>query len=78
MTLIKIRRFDEAQAELEVAIKNGGANIAQAHRFLGGLYQRAHRDKEAADEFETYLKLDPTVKDAETIKGFIKKLRGQG
>ena len=68
-----------AQAELEVAIKNGGANIAQAHRFLGGLYQQTHRDKEAADEFETYLKLDPKVKDADSlIKGFITKLRGQG
>ena len=62
---------------LELAVKNGGANIAQAHRFLGGLYQRAHKDKEAADEFETYLKLDPKVKDAETIKGMIQKLRGQ-
>ena len=77
MTLVKIRRYDEAQAELELAVKNGGANIAQAHRFLGGLYQRAHKDKEAADEFETYLKLDPKVKDAETIKGMIQKLRGQ-
>jgi len=77
MTLVKIRRYDEAQTELELAVKNGGANIALAHRFLGGLYQRAHRDKEAADEFETYLKLDPKVKDAETIKGIIQKLRGQ-
>jgi regulator of sirC expression with transglutaminase-like and TPR domain len=63
---------------LELTVKNGGANIAQARRFLGGLYQRAHKDKEAADEFEAYLKLDPTVKDAEIIKGLIKKLRGQG
>ncbi|HEU5237757.1 MAG TPA: tetratricopeptide repeat protein [Pyrinomonadaceae bacterium] len=77
MTLVKARRYDEAQTELELAIKNGGANIALAHRFLGGLYQRVHKDKEAADEFEAYLKLDPKVKDAETIKGMIQKLRGQ-
>ena len=77
MTLVKTRKFDEAQTELELAVKNGGANIALAHRFLGGLYQRVHKDKEAADEFETYLKLDPKVKDAETIKGLIQKLRGQ-
>lgn len=77
MTLVKIRHYDEAQTELELAIKNGGANIALAHRFLGGLYQRAHKDKEAADEFEAYLKLDPKVKDADTIKGMIQKLRGQ-
>ena|SRR5215813_11568327 len=77
MTLVKTRKYDEAQTELELAVKNGGGNIALAHRFLGGLYQRAHRDREAADEFEIYLKLDPTVKDADTIKGIIQKLRGQ-
>ena len=77
MTLVKTRKYDEAQTELELAIKNGGANIALAHRFLGGLYQRAHKDKEAADELETYLKLDPKVKDADTIKSTIQKLRGQ-
>lgn len=77
MTLLKTRKYDEAQTELELTVKNGGANIAKAHRFLGGLYQRAHKNKEAADELETYLKLDPKVKDAETIKDEIKKLRGQ-
>jgi Flp pilus assembly protein TadD len=77
MTFVKTKRYDEAQAELELAVKNGGGNIALAHRFLGGLYQRVHKNKEAADEFETYLKLDPKVKDAETIKGLIKQLREQ-
>jgi Flp pilus assembly protein TadD len=77
MTLVKTHRYDEAQTELELAVKNGGGNIALAHRFLGGLYQRANRNQEAAAEFETYLKLDPKVKDAEIIKGLIQKLRGQ-
>jgi tetratricopeptide (TPR) repeat protein len=77
MTLVKTRKYDEAQTELELTVKNGGSNIALAHRFLGGLYQRAEKKKEAADEFETYLKLDPKVKDAETIKGLIQKLRAQ-
>jgi tetratricopeptide (TPR) repeat protein len=77
MTLVKTRKYDEAQTELEFAVKNGGGNIALAHRFLGGLYQRANRNKEAAEEFETYLKLDPKVKDAEIIRGMIQKLRGQ-
>lgn len=77
MTLVRVRQYDEAQTELELAIKNGGENIALAHRFLGGLYQRVHKNQEAADEFETYLKLDPKVKDADTIKGMIKTLRGQ-
>ncbi len=77
MTLIKLRRYDEAQVELESAIKHGGDSIALAHRYLGGLYQSAHKNKEAADELEKYLKLDPKAKDADTIRGIIQKLRQQ-
>jgi Tfp pilus assembly protein PilF len=77
MTLIKLRRYDEAQAELESSIKNGGENLALAHKYLGGLYLNAHRNKEAADELEKYLQLDPTAPDAERIKGTIKDLRSK-
>jgi tetratricopeptide (TPR) repeat protein len=75
MTLVKTRKYPEAQSELELAIKNGGENIALAHRYLGGLYQAAHKNKEAADELEKYLKLDPKAKDAERIKQSIADLR---
>ncbi|HZF40928.1 MAG TPA: tetratricopeptide repeat protein [Blastocatellia bacterium] len=77
MTLIKLRRYDEAQSELESAIKNGGDGIALAHKFLGGLYFGARRNKEAADELEKYLQLDPKAPDAERIKGTIKDLRSK-
>jgi tetratricopeptide (TPR) repeat protein len=77
LTLVKLRKYDEAQAEMEAAIKNGGENIALAHRTLGGLYVNSHRNKEAADELEKYLQLDPKAPDAEKIKGSIKQLRGQ-
>jgi Tfp pilus assembly protein PilF len=77
MTLIKFKAYDEAQKELELAISNGGENLPQAHRYLGGLYQSAHRNKEAADELEKYLKLDPKAADAERIRGIIKDLRGK-
>ena len=75
LALIRSKRYDEAQKELELAISNGGENLALAHRFLGGLYQSAHRNKEAADELEKYLQLDPKAKDADIIKGIIEKLR---
>jgi tetratricopeptide (TPR) repeat protein len=75
LTLVRLKRYDEAQKELELAISNGGDNLAPVHRFLGGLYQRANKNKEAAAELEKYLKLDPNAKDAETIKGLIDKLR---
>ena len=77
VTLIKFKAYDEAQKELELAISNGGENLAQAHRYLGGLYQVAHKNKEAADELEKYLKLEPNAADAERIRGTIKDLRKQ-
>ena len=75
MMLVKTRRYPEAQTELELAVKNGGDNIVLAHRYLGGLYQAAHKKKEAADELEKYLKLDPKAKDADKIKQTIAELR---
>lgn len=75
MTLVKTRKFPEAQSELELAVKNGGDNIALAHRYLGGLYQAARKNKEAADELERYLKLDPKAKDVDKIKQLIADLR---
>lgn len=75
MTYVKMKRYKEAQTALELAVKNGGENIALAHRYLGGLYQAAHRNKEAADELEKYLKLDPKAKDADRIKEMIENLR---
>jgi Flp pilus assembly protein TadD len=77
LSLIKLKRYDEAQAELETAIKNGGANIALAHKFLGGLYMNARRNKEAADELEKYLQLDPKATNADQIRGTIKDLRSK-
>ena len=77
MTLIKLRRYEEAQSELESAIKNGGDGIALAHKYLGGLYMSARRNKEAADELEKYVQLDPKAADAERIKVTIKDLRNK-
>jgi Tfp pilus assembly protein PilF len=77
LSLIKLKQFDEAQKEFELAISNGGENLAQAHRYLGGLYQRAQKNKEAADELEKYLKLDPKAADADHIKEIIKGLRAK-
>jgi tetratricopeptide (TPR) repeat protein len=77
LTLLKLKRYDEAQAEMEATIKNGGENIALAHRTLGGLYMSQHRNKEAADELEKYLKLDPKARDADKIKESVKQLRSQ-
>ena len=75
ITLISLRRYAEAQSELEAAVKID-ANIALAHKYLGGLYMNdSSKKKEAADELEKYLQLDPKARDADRIKESIKKLR---
>jgi predicted Zn-dependent protease len=74
LTLISLKRYSEAVPEFEAAIANGGENLALAHKYLGGLYM-SQRPKEAADELEKYLKLNPKAEDAERIKGTIKELR---
>ena len=76
MTLVSTRNYPEAQMELEAAIANGGDNLAQAHKYLGGLYLGSKNPK-AADELEKYLKLDPKAADAERIKATIKDLRSK-
>src|SRR5437016_1226341 len=77
LTLIKAKRFDEARTELETAISMGGGNLAQAHRFLGGIYWQKHEYRRAIDEFETYLRLTPNAPDAERIRGTINELRAK-
>jgi tetratricopeptide (TPR) repeat protein len=75
ITLISLKHYAEAQSELETSVKNDN-NIALAHKYLGGLYMNdSSKKKEAADELEKYLKLDPKAHDADRIKDSIKKLR---
>ena len=75
--LIKTKRFPEAQQEMESAIANGGANLAQAHKYLGGLYMSARKNKEAADQLEKYLQLDPKATDTDQIRTTINNLRAK-
>ncbi|HEY8205114.1 MAG TPA: tetratricopeptide repeat protein [Pyrinomonadaceae bacterium] len=77
LILIKAKRYDEAQKEMETAIANGGQDIALAHKYLGGLYINSNRNKDAADQLEKYLELDPKAPDAERIRGTIKDLRSK-
>jgi Tfp pilus assembly protein PilF len=76
LTLVSARKYGEAEKEFEAAISNGGEKMAQAHRYLGGLYMVSKNPK-AADELETYLKLDPKAADAEKTKATIKELRSK-
>ncbi|HBB98414.1 MAG TPA: hypothetical protein DC054_23785 [Blastocatellia bacterium] len=77
MMLIKFKAYEDAQKEFELTISNGGENLALAHKFLGGVYINTHKNKEAADELEKYLKLEPKAPEAEKIKASIKELRSK-
>jgi tetratricopeptide (TPR) repeat protein len=77
LIMIGTKRYDEAQQEFELTVSNGGENIPLAHKYLGGLYMSVHKNQEAADELEKYLKLDPKAADADRIKGTIKDLRSK-
>jgi Tfp pilus assembly protein PilF len=77
LMLIKFKAYDEAQKELELAISNGGENLARAHKFLGGVYMKTNKNKEAADELEKSLRLDPKDPDADRMKASIKELRSK-
>lgn len=77
LVLFNLKQYVEAEQELELAIANGGDNLALAHRYLGGLYMSSRKNQQAADELEKYLKLDPKATDADRIKGTIKELRNK-
>jgi Flp pilus assembly protein TadD len=77
LTLISARKFDEAQQELETAISTGGENLAQAHRYLGGLYWKKSDFRRAIVELESYLRLTPNAPDAEQVRGTIRALRAR-
>lgn len=70
-------KYTEAQKEFEIAVSTGKEEVAQAHRYLGGIYWGNKEYKRAADEFETYLKLAPKAPDAEKLRAIIADLRSK-
>ena len=77
LTLMNQQKFDLSQAEFENAIRNGGDKLALAHKYLGGVYWRNREYKQAADELEKYVTLEPNAPDAKKIRDTIKDLRNR-
>jgi tetratricopeptide (TPR) repeat protein len=77
MTYVGLKKFDEAQKEFETTISSGGDNLGQAHRYLGGLFAKAGKHKQAAIELEKYLKLTPNAPDSVQAQAMIKDLRSK-
>ena len=77
ITLIHFKNYPEAETEFRKAIALGGAKASQAHYYLGGVYWQIGNFRQAADELETYLKLEPKAVNAEKVKNTIKELRAK-
>ena len=77
IALIHVKSYGEAETELRKAITIGGPKVGQAHYYLGGMYWQTGKMKEAADELELFLKLEPKAANAEKVKSTIKDLRAK-
>lgn len=76
IALIGLKKTDEAEASFKKAVSlKGGENLAQAHRYLGGIYMQKKKNAEAAAELEKYLQLVPKAPDADKIKTIIAGLK---
>ena len=73
--LIKKSTPDQAEAAFKRANQLTGGKASRIHWQLAGLYNDQKRYKEAADEFELFLKTEPKAADAEKIRILIRQLR---
>ena len=67
--------FDKSEAALKKALKLGGTAAAEAHFYLGGLYNKLERYHEAWQELDTYLREAKNLKDPTQIKAIIEKIK---
>ena len=67
--------LDQAEAAFKRANELAKGKSAEVHWQTAGLYHDQKRYKEAADEFELFLKTQPKATDAEKIRELIKQLR---
>ena len=71
-------RLDEAETYLKQANLLAEAKVPDAHWQLALLFNQLKRFKEAADELELFLKVQPEARDADKIKKLIQRLRQKG
>jgi len=77
IALRQTSRPDEAEAYLKRADVLAESKLPDAHWQLALLFNQLKRFKEAADQLEIFLKVQPDAKDAELIKKLIQRLRQQ-
>lgn len=76
IALLGLNYYDYAEKEFLKAISlKDGEKLANAHRYLGGIYLNKKNYKQAADELEKYLELEPKAADADKARAIIKESR---
>jgi len=77
IALRQTSRLDEAESYLKRADVLAESKLPEAHWQLALLFNQLKRFKEAADELEKFLKVQPDARDVELIKKLIQRLRQQ-
>lgn len=77
IALRQTTRPEDAETYLKRADTLADSKLPDAHWQLALLFNQLKRYKEAADELEIFLKLQPDARDAELIKKLIQRLREQ-
>ena len=77
IALRQTSRLDEAETYLKRADLLAESKLPDAHWQLALLFNQVKRYKEAADELEKFLKVQPDARDVELIKKLIQRLRQQ-
>lgn len=69
------RVADKAEAAFKKALQIGGAEAAEAHFYLAGLYNKQGQYRLARQELESFLRQSKNVKDPAQIKAMIERLK---
>ena len=77
MLLRQTDKLSEAETYLKEADRLAESKSPDVHWQLALLFNQLKRYKEAADELEVFLKIQPDAKDTELIKKLIKRFRDQ-
>lgn len=75
--LIGLGKFADAEAEMRRAVELGGAEVNEAHRYLGVIYIELSDTARAISSLEKYLSLEPKAKDADSIRKILEQLRAK-
>ena len=74
MALLGLNYQDYAEKEFLKAISlKGGEKLAPPHRYLGAIYLSKGKYKQAAEELEKYLELEPKAADDDKARALIKE-----